>query len=101
MGEFEFYAAGGSGLAGGDEFPGYFARRNAEHQGAESTQRNHSLEQAPNGTARTYVHSLDFEYQTILCIFLIKIDVVDAHHFASMNIDHLLVEQISAQEKLN
>ena len=58
-----------------------------------------AFEQTANRAARADVHAADFQDRAIFSALLVKIDVVDAHNFAAMHIDHLLIEQIPAEQQ--
>ena len=99
VGNFELHATRRIGFNQVDEIPGNFARGHPQQQRAQSRSRNHALQQPPNRAARANVHSSNLQLRTAKGGVLMKIDVIDAHNFAAINVNHLLIEQVAAKEQ--
>src|SRR5580693_6526758 len=95
VGNFQFYATRRIGLNQVDEIPWNFARGHPQQQRTQSSGRNHALQQAPYGTARAYINSANFQLRTAKSGVLMKIDVIHADNLATININHLLIEQVA------
>jgi hypothetical protein len=72
---------------------------NLTQQSPERSDRNHALEQAADRAPRANIHRTDAEHGMPGSKVLVQFDVIDANHFASMNVDDLLVEQVARQQE--
>ncbi len=63
---------------------------------ADGHRRDQSLQQAANRAGQAYIHLRDSQLDVAVGSVLREINVVDAHDFAAVRVDDLLVEQILA-----
>src|SRR5271170_7881675 len=94
----QLHAPGGVGLDEIDEVPWNFARRNAHEQGAKGNTWHHAFQEPTNRASRTNVYASDTQDRAILRAVVMKIYIVDAHNLAAVHVNHLLVEQIPAEQ---
>ena len=78
-----------------DEFPGNDSRFQLSHYGFNRSGRSHALQQAPHRPTQTNVDLGNFEIHTAIRRFGMQINIIDADDLASMNVDDLLVEEVS------
>ncbi len=78
---------------------GIASRRDLPQQSSQRHQRNHALQQAPDGTARPDVNRAHFQNQAVGDGFLKKIEIVDPDDFPPEDVDDLLIEQVASQQK--
>jgi hypothetical protein len=72
----------------------------AQEQGALSAAAgDHAFEQAANRAPGANIHSPDLQDRTILRTIVVKIDVVHAHDLAAVHVNHLLIEQVAAEQQ--
>jgi hypothetical protein len=92
-------APGGIGFDDVDKVPGNLAWRDTEEQGAQGDCGDHAFEEPPDSATRTDIHAADSQDRTILGAVMMEIDVIDAHHLAAVNVNHLLVQQVAAEQQ--
>jgi hypothetical protein len=100
---FEFYPARGIGFDEVDKTPGDGAFRNFFEQNMKSGAWGHSSQQAANGAADADVDRVDAESSmrdsAVGGNVDLQVDVVDANHFAAMNVDDLLIEKVALKQE--
>ena len=81
------------------EFPRDHLLRDFAQQGAESGAGNQAFEKAADGAARADVHGGELDGKLVVAEVLVKVNVVDADDFAAVDINDLLVEEITLQQQ--
>ena len=79
--------------------PGNLARGDLLQQRIQGDCRHYSLQEPANCSSRADIHRADFQYRPVLHKFLVQIDIIDPHHLAAEDIDHLLVEQVASEQQ--
>ena len=101
--DFEFDAARGVGFDKVNETPGDGAGRNSLEQGVERSAGREASQKTPDGAADANVDRLDAQDRMRVSGFDhgvdLKIDIVDADDFASVNVNDLLIEEIAFEQE--
>src|SRR5579863_9749369 len=103
VGDFKFHAAGGIRLDHVNKIPRNRTGRNPAEERLQCRPGGDAAQQAPDGSTSANVHRQDAQNgirpTEIFLRIDLQIDVVDPDHFSSVDVDHLLIEQISLQQK--
>src|SRR5690349_11762674 len=78
-----------------DELPRNDARLQFLNHGFHCNRWSHPFEQATDSPAQSNIDLGDFQTDSPVCLFRMKIDVIDPHDLSPVNIDDLLIEQVS------
>ena len=57
------------------------------------------FKQPSNSASRANIYASDTQDRTILRTVMVKIHIVNAHHFPAVDVNHLLIEQIATKQK--
>ncbi len=103
MGNLQLHSTSGIGLDQIDEIPRNTARRNSSQESIQRTPGRDTTQQTPDGSTRPDVDGMHPQHRIrairVLLRFDLQINIVDSDDFPSVDIDHLLIEQITLQQK--
>jgi hypothetical protein len=68
-------------------------------QSSQHRRRHNAFQETTNRTARANIHRADFQHGMGGAGLLVQINVVDSDNFAAMDVDNLLIEQITAEQE--
>ncbi len=99
-GNLQVHTARRIGFNQADKLPRNGPGRNLFHQTAQRRCRHNAFQQPPDGPARTDIDRADPELNAAFVARLrVQLNVVDAHHFAAMHVDDLLIQQIAIHQQ--